>query len=218
MKKITSILMLFLCWSSIIAQTESTNEFKYKKPNSLYLAPGNFTFRNIQVGYERFINTKNSLLVKANYGSDVDRYNSYDEPNSYVINAELSYRKYILYNIIKKDKVADKEKQNLYGLYLAPFVGFQYAQMYDYYYDGISTVAIDYTNSYILGGIYIGNRFDLAKGLITIDMYFGGGIKGFVKDNTPVPNNYYYPNNGGVYQTNTVGFVPKGNVEIGFNF
>lgn len=222
MKKVTLFLILFISINTINAQNKEEekpqSDFKYHKSNSIYLAPGNFTFRNIQVGYERFINTKNSVVVKANYGSDLNRYNSYNDPNSFVVNAELSYRKYILYSIIKKEKVADKEKQNLYGLYVSPFIGYQYSKDYDYFYNGVSSSLVEYNNSAILGGIYIGNRFDLAKGLITIDMYFGGGVKGLVVDNTPVTNNYYYPRSGGIYQLNTKGFVPKGNVEIAFNF
>ena len=213
---------MFICANIANAQNETLqqlpSEFKYHKSNSIFLAPGNFAFRNIQVGYERFINTKNILMVKANYGSDTNRYNSYNDPFSFVINGELSYRRYILYNIIKKEKVAGKEKQNLYGLYIAPFLGYQYAKNYDYFYNGNSSVLIEYNNTAILGGVFIGNRFDLAKGLITIDMHFGGGIKGLVQDNTPISNNYYYPNSGGIYQLNTKGFVPKGNIEIGFNF
>lgn len=123
MKKTTLTFLFFSFINYLFSQNVLENQFKYHKLNTIYFAPTNLGFKNIQFGYERFINLKNSLAIKSNYGSDTDRFNSINDPNSFVINAELSYRRYILYNIIKKEKVADKEKAKSLWIVYCPFHG-----------------------------------------------------------------------------------------------
>lgn len=96
-------------------------------------------------------------------------------------------------------------------------MAYQYAQNFDYVFSGSSNTLFEYNNSAIITGFFVGNRFDIAKGLITINIFLGGGIKSYIIDNAP-PSSNTERKAGGIYQLNTKGFVPKGNIEVGFNF
>lgn len=194
--------------------------------NTFYVSPINFTFKNLQIGYERNLKKGNSLLLRASIG--YDSYNDSYLPEyeySYkemVVTTELSYRKYIIYSKFNELKNLDKNKSksNFWGLYISPFLAYQYAEgnnislSIDYFTNEFVDRSSKYHQNAIVGGLYLGSRFDLVKGRITLDVYAGVGMK-YNNIVSSATGSYF---DGGIYNIGVTGIVPRGNIDFGFNF
>ncbi len=224
MKKLTLLLVIL---QIVNLSTAQENEISYErqKPkrinhqplNSIYLSPLNAFFQNIELGYERQFGARDAFLIKSNFGYN-KRETYYNSPNSdetlLQVYASLAYKRYIIYTVIKPNKKPERKLKNLFGLYISPYGAYQYVHSSYYEYTSSVDSAIFRSKNInsIQGGLEIGTRFDLAKGLITLDFHTGAGFKYSFND---LSNYVRYTN---IYQIGQIGIIAKGNISIGFNF
>lgn len=228
MRKNIFLISLALFAGVIYAQNEfdkNIANYEAMPKNTFYISPFNFIIKNLQIGYERNLKKGNSLLLRSSIGYDSysDSYlPEYDYSfKQMVVTTELSYRKYVIYSKINelKNLEKNKSKSNFWGLYVSPFLAYQYAEgnnvslSVDHFTNEFVDRSSKYHQNAIVGGLFLGSRFDLVKGKITIDVYAGIGMK---YNNTVSSTGAYF--DPGAYNIGVTGIVPRGNIDFGFNF
>ncbi|MBP7477703.1 MAG: hypothetical protein KA797_04200 [Chitinophagales bacterium] len=186
--------------------------------NAITFSPMKLINNEIEIGIERKLSRLISLKLEASLISNSNDY-SYRNNNNNVTgtNLMIAFRKYIFYDQI----INKKQSQNLWGVYLSPFVQYQYIERKDFYeqYDiNGNLLRTELQKSHqnaFMAGLITGMRFDIAKGLISFDFNVGFATK--ISEVTGPTNNLYY---GGPreHYYGKQGIIPTGNATIGFNF
>lgn len=208
-------LILFVVLSGICSIRLNAQNVQYK--NALRISPVQFANSTFEVNYERFFNDKKhsivispALLLKEN------------EPESLLgFKGNIQYRLYFTH--LHKDTHKTWIFSNLafYGGVYA-----QYLNATEDYYGSYSDKNFNYVtdiftkdiNSYE-GGVLLGMQIDIIPRL-ALDFNFGGGVKYADVDDSITPylvgdeRNYSY----GVLDREFTGVVPKGSIQLGFNF
>lgn len=202
---------------------EAEKEIFLMKKNTISVSPANIMFKQFQFSYERKFGNKNSFMLLASILHDRDaKYNSAFGYN-FGLATELHYRKYIYSTLLKKKKVPST--QNVFGIYVAPFVGYQYLEREQYYeeWDINGNITDIYSNqdfhNAVQLGLVSGINLNLLKGRLSLDFYAGFAEKlsfqgGGYNPNVP----YYYWSNPGILQFDIFGIIPKANMQVGFSF
>jgi len=194
---------------------ENSNEYRYK--NVFKISPVQFANSTFELNYERYFGNRSSsllispsLLLREQNSESLIGFKWMTQYRFYFSQLRRGLNKtWIFANI---------------GFYGGPYVQYLYAKedyrggYYDdnigVYYDGIFNKEV----STIEGGVITGFQFDLLPRLV-VDFYFGGGIKYAVVEDTIgsfLPENYTY--NYGILDREYTGVIPRGGLQIGFNF
>lgn len=212
------LLIGFFSISSFSISAATLDTLKNYTKNSITFSPMKLIDNEIEFGIEHKFSRLISLKLEASLISNSNDY-SYRNNNNNVTgtNMMIAFRKYIFYDQIYNRK----QSQNLWGVYISPFLRYQYitrkTTTEDYDINGklLSTVTEKSFQNALMAGLVTGMRFDLAKGLISFDFNIGFASK--ISKVTGDPNYFYY---GGAreHYYGKQGIIPAGNATIGFNF
>jgi len=184
--------------------------------NSIKISPAQFANSTFELNYERFFNEKtHSILLSPAF---MLRQNS---PESlYGFKGQIQYRYY--FSHLHKDTHKTWKFSNI-GFYTGLYT--QYLNATEEYWGSYTSNNQNYITelfnkdiSSIEGGVLIGMQIDIIPRLV-LDLYLGGGIKYADVEDTMTPyiegeyHSYY-----SVLDREYTGVVPKGGLQIGFNF
>jgi hypothetical protein len=222
------ILSSMIYLSSNAATPFAKDSIPNLKINTIYFSPFQLAHKEIAFGFEHKLSNLGSVKVDASAiwsPSNTNYYSSFNnEAEVTGTNIRLSYRRYLFYNLMSQRKKAGA----LWGVHISPMLHFQHILTKftspiittDINGNKIGEVTPKYHQNAFAPGLLTGVRFDLAKGLITIDANIGFEAKfSKITGNAYYYYNGYYNNTGiGNFNLGYNGILPSGNLSLGFNF
>jgi hypothetical protein len=166
-----SFFIFFIFISSSFSQERKAEN---NKKNYFYIAPFDFFFNTLKLGYERKMKNYNSFFLAGGF--------KLSEKETLINriggNVEIQYRINLFYN---KETVNDISILKNYSLfsYFAPYFQYRYEEISDNFYK--NSYKSDYTtttivNSYF-GGAGLGLRFTGIENRFSFNLFAGGGLK-----------------------------------------
>lgn len=199
-------------------KAEGTTNFFTSQKNTISLSPIQLSFSQMHISYERRFGKMNSMMLVGTLLHNRDAANNTMYGYSFGWSAEVHYRKYVFTTELKTPK--KPSTLNSMGLYVSPFLGYQYLEreIFSYYFDNnLNNYSEFYFHSLhnaVQFGLLAGINFNFFKGRLNLDLY-GGFAEKLSFENGYFGSGGIYP---GILQFGVLGIIPRGNLQVGFNF